>query len=593
MAIARYVVSAISIARLKVGFVPPRKHASVEFVHDCRGSTMILTAIALAALMGFVALSVDLGSLFFQKRRQQTANDLAALAAASDLSHASAAALATLARNQTPTGAGIVVETGTYTPDPALTPSARFVPNTSSGVNAARVTVQSQQSIYFGRILSLFGGGGAGPATVNVQSSAIAATNAQAAFTVGSRLFSLNGGVLNSVLGGLLGTSISLSLMDYQSLVSAKIDLFSFMDKLATRLNLTGLSYSQILSTSVHTADALQAVVSAASANSANSAAAIAALSQIANAKQGSNDLINLSSLLSLGVYGVRVPGEGDPLTATISALNLVSSIAQVSGGTNQLSASLSLGLPGISSVNLALAIGARPVSTSAIAVGSIGSTAYTAQTRLLLTVSLIGSGKASLINVPIYISIASAYARLTALSCSPSNLSSSSVTLGVKPGIIDAWIGNISMSDMTNFTSPPSPGTATLVNAIGVVTVTGSAHASISNMTETPLTFSYADISSGTVKSTSTTDFTTSLITSLITNLNMQATALGGLLNLDLLGLGGLGGTQSLVTSTLTSATGSIDTILNSVLTALGINIGEADAWVTGVSCGNAVLVN
>lgn len=593
MAIARYVVSAISIARLKVGFVPPRKHASVEFVHDRRGSTMILTAIALAALMGFVALSVDLGSLFFQKRRQQTANDLAALAAASDLSHASAAALATLARNQTPTGAGIVVETGTYTPDPALTPSARFVPNTSSGVNAARVTVQSQQSIYFGRILSLFGGGGAGPATVNVQSSAIAATNAQAAFTVGSRLLSLNGGVLNSVLGGLLGTSISLSLMDYQSLVSAKIDLFSFMDKLATRLNLTGLSYSQILSTSVHTADALQAVVSAVSANSANSAAAIAALSQIANAKQGSNDLINLSSLLSLGVYGARVPGEGDPLTATISALNLVSSIAQVSGGTNQLSASLSLGLPGISSVNLALAIGARPVSTSAIAVGSIGSTAYTAQTRLLLTVSLIGSGKASLINVPIYISIASAYARLTALSCSPSNLSSSSVTLGVKPGIIDAWIGNVSMSDMTNFTSPPSPGTATLVNAIGVVTVTGSAHASISNMTETPLTFSYADISSGTVKSTSTTDFTTSLITSLITNLNMQATALGGLLNLDLLGLGGLGGTQSLVTSTLTSATGSIDTILNSVLTALGINIGEADAWVTGVSCGNAVLVN
>ena len=590
MAIARYVVSAISISRRTVGIMPLRKHS---FVRDCRGSTTILTVIALVALMGFVALSVDLGSLFFQKRRQQTANDLAALAAASDLSHASAAALATLTRNQTPDSAGIIVETGTYTPDPTLTPSARFVPNTSSGVNAARVTVQSQQSIYFGRILSLFGSASAGPATVNVQSSAIAATNAQASFTVGSRLLSLNGGVVNAVLGGLLGTSISLSLMDYQSLASAKIDLFSFTDKLATRLNLTGLSYSQILSASVHTADALQAVVSAASANSANSAAAIAALSQIANAKQGSNDLINLSSLLSLGVYGARVPGEGDPLNATISALNLVSSIAQVSGGTNQLSASLSLGLPGISSVNLALAIGARPVSTSAITVGSVGSTAYTAQTRLLLTVSLVGSGKASLINVPIYISIASAYARLTALSCSPSNISTSSVTLGVKPGVIDAWIGNVSMSDMTNFTSPPSPGTATLVNAVGIVTVTGSAHASISNMTETPLTFSYADIASGTVKSTSTTDFTTSLITSLITNLNMQATALGGLLNLDLLGLGGLGGTQSLVTSTLTSATGSIDTILNSVLTALGINIGEADAWVTGVSCGNAVLVN
>lgn len=564
------------------------------FVRDRRGATLIFAGIAMAALMGFMALGVDLGSMFFEKRRQQTANDLAALAAASDLAKASAAARATLTRNNTPSTANIVIETGNYTPNPAVAPASRFVPGTSSTTNAARVSVKSVQPIYFGRVLSLFNQGSlSNSAGVNVQTSAVAATNAQAAFSVGSRLLSLNGGVINGVLNGLLGTSISLTLMDYQALANAQVNLFTFADKLATRLNLTAATYSSILSGSVYTADVLQAVVEAARANPSNSTSVIANLSQIANAKQGSTDRMSLSSLLSLGVYGGRVPGQGAPLTAAISALNLVSTVAQISGGTNQASISLALGLPGLASVNLALTIGERPVGTSAVTVGGVGSTAYTAQTRLLLTISLIGSGKASLINVPLYIEVANAYARLTALSCSPSNLGTSSVTLGVKPGVIDAWIGDVSMAAMRNFTAPPTFGSATLVNAIGVVKVTGSAHASIGNMTETPLTFSYADITAGTVKSTSTTSFITPLLTSLINSLNLQTSALGGLLNLDLLGLGGLLGTESLVRNTLIAATSSLDTVISSILVALGINIGVADAWVTGVSCGNAVLVN
>ncbi|MDH7799879.1 MULTISPECIES: TadG family pilus assembly protein [unclassified Beijerinckia] len=573
--------------------MPHWKLKATAFLRDRRGATMILMSVAIAALMGFMALGIDLGSVFFQNRRQQTSNDLAALAAASDLTRANNAARATLTRNQTASTANIVVETGVYTPNAALTPAARFVPGTSN-TNAARVTVQTQQPIYFGRILSMLNQNSfTNSANVNVKTSAVAATNAQASFAVGSRLLSLNGGVVNAVLGNLLGGSLSLTVMDYQNLANVKLNLFGFMDALATRLNLTAATYAQILSGSVYTADVLQAVLATARADTSNSSSVIAALQQIATAKQGSTDRMSLASLLSVGVYGARQPGQGSPLNATISALNLVSTIAQISGGANQAAVALSLGLPGIASVNLALTIGERPVGTSAVTVGAVGSTAYTAQTRLLLQVSLVGSGKASLINVPIYVEVANAYARLTALSCSPSNLSSSSVTLGVKPGIIDAWIGNVTPAAMTNFSSPPTFGPATLVNALGVITVKGSAHVGMGNMTETPLTFSYADITAGTVKSTSTTSFVTPLLTSLIGDLDMQATALGGLLNLDFLFLGGLLGTQNLITNTLTAATGALDTVLSSVLTALGINIGGADAWVTGVSCGNAVLVN
>lgn len=569
-------------------------HSFKKFASDRRGATVILASLAMAALMGFTALGVDLGSLFFQKRRQQTANDLAALAAASDLTRANSAARATLTRNQTQSTANVVVETGIYTPDPNLTPSARFVPSTASTTNAARVVVQSQQPIYFGRVLSLLNQGTVTNNTsVNVKTSAIAATNAQASFAVGTRLLNLNGGILNGLLGGLLGTNLSLQVMDYQSLANAKLDMFTFADKLATRLNLTAANYSQVLTSNVYVIDALNAVLDAVRANPANNASAISALSAIVGAKQGSTDRVDLSSLLSVGVYGARMPGQGSPLNAAVSALQAVSLLAQLADGNNQVDLSLGLSLPGVSSVSLSVTIGERPVGRTAVTVGSVGAQAHTAQTRLLLTISLVGSGKAALIRVPIYIEVANAVARLTAVTCSPSNLSSSSVTLGVKPGVIDAWIGNVTNADMTNFTTAPNPGPATLVNAVGVVTVTGRAHATISNMTETPLTFSYADITAGTVKSTSTTSFITPLLTSLIGDLRVQASALGGLLNLDLLGLGGLLGTENLVVNTISGATSSIDSILASVLSALGISIGQADAWVTDVRCGNAVLVN
>lgn len=51
------------------------------------GQALILTAIALSALMGFAGLAVDMGVMRYEKRLQQTAADAAALAGASDLSY--------------------------------------------------------------------------------------------------------------------------------------------------------------------------------------------------------------------------------------------------------------------------------------------------------------------------------------------------------------------------------------------------------------------------------------------------------------------------------------------------------------------------
>jgi hypothetical protein len=66
--------------------------------------------------------------------------------------------------------------------------------------------------------------------------------------------------------------------------------------------------------------------------------------------------------------------------------------------------------------------------------------------------------------------------------------------------GVVDAWIGNVTAADMTNFTSKPNPGAATLVN-LSAVTVTGRAHAGMGNTTPTSVSFGYSDITAQTKK--------------------------------------------------------------------------------------------
>lgn len=51
--------------------------------------------------------------------------------------------------------------------------------------------------------------------------------------------------------------------------------------------------------------------------------------------------------------------------------------------------------------------------------------------------------------------------------------------------------------------------------------------------------------------------------------------------------------GLGALVGGILGAATGSLDQLLASVLSSLGVGLGQADVWVTGIRCDGAVLVN
>lgn len=578
--------------------------SSRRFRSDRKGSVAILTALAMLVVVGVAALAVDLGSFFYQKRRLQAATDLAAVAAAGNLAKAQDAAVATLALNGFAADALQTVETGAYVADPSAPADKRFTVQPLATSNGVRLRTQITAPRIFSAIFAIIppataaaivdpcanvspcgaAAGGASPQGVTISAQATAAQNALASFAIGSRLLGLNGGIENALLGTLLGGSLSLSLMDYQALASANVDLFTFSNALATRASLTAVTYDQLAAGSFKASDLLGATLDAAKANSAIGSNVIATLSQIAAIAPTATTPIN--QLLSYGPYGSMTVGSAAPISVSVSALDLVSAIAQIANGQHQIQLGLNLGLPGVASASLQLAIGERPVGTSWVAVGAAGASVHTAQTRLLLTLELTVPGLSTTVHAPLYVELASGTAQLSSVQCGSGDPTSASVTLGVTPAVVDAWIGNVSSAEFTNFTSAPNPGAATLLNLANVAKVSGLAHATITNLQPTPVSFSYSDILQATKKTTSTTDFISSLLYNLFGDLQLTVTALG-------LGLLVPAGLDQTVATTLASAATPIDQTLSQLLQTLGVGLGQADTWVGGVKCGAGVLVN
>jgi uncharacterized membrane protein len=547
-----------------------------RFWTDERGNFAIMGAGLMTLIIGCAALGVDLGSIFADRRRTQSATDLAAIVAASNLTNATNAASATVVKNNYPASALVSVELGTYTPSAAIAPQSRFVTPAVGTANAARVTLSTQTPLYFAKYIT-------GSNQFTIRTSATATSTALASFAIGSRLLSINNGLLNAILGSMLGTTFSLSVMDYQSLASANIDAFSFLSAVATRANLTAATYDTVLTSNLKVSDIVAAMLSTQQAQNGASSATTA-LSTISQAMNGISTRMQLGSLIDVGPYAGLPTGTTPQAGVSLQLLNLLSATGAVANGTNQIATGVNLSLPGIASASLVATIGERAQGSGWVAVGSQGASVHTAQTRILLSIQLIGTPPAVAVNLPVYVEIASGTATLNAVSCGYPNVTTSSVTLGVTPGIVDAWIGNVTIADMTNFSTKPNPPAATLVN-LGVITVSGRAHAGMGNTTPTSVNFSYADISSQTVKTVTTTNFTSSLTSSLLGNLALNVNV--GPLGLPIPGLG------STVSNVLSGATGSVDQLLAAVLATFGVGIGQADVWVTGVRCDGAVLVN
>lgn len=550
-----------------------------RFRTDERGGIAIISCAFFAVAVAASALAIDVGSLYLERRKAQSFADLAAMAAAGDLAHAEAAARATLAANRIDLSEATVrVELGHYEANVATEIGARFQIG-ALPYNAVRVTLTKPGQIFFAKTFA----GDCCEMTVSAM-----ATSAQlATFSLGSRLVALQGGVINGLLSGLLGGNVSLSIMDYNALASANVGLFDFSRALATRLNLTAASFNDILLADATVGDVLSALATVTQANGNTTASA--ALKTMLSQSTAASTQINLSKLLSYGPLGPL--GLNDVVSGQDSRFNvmdIVSASGTIANAGKMLVLNAGIVVPGVASITIKIAIGEPMQESPWAAVGQVGATLHTAQTRILIETKVGGSGALATtqVRLPIYINAASADGRLTNIACAADG--TGSVTVAAKPAIASAAIGDVSESDLKNFGTIPAVSKATLAEVslslpllpVTLLKIQGQALAQVTNTSETSLSFSQSDINNGTIKRASTKNIAETLVTSLLSTLSLTVQPL----NLSL-------GFDPLVRNILAGVAAPLDNVVYTLLTTLGIRLGEVDVKVNGVRCGGSVL--
>jgi uncharacterized membrane protein len=543
-----------------------------RILRDRRAGIGPLVALAMPVLIGAGALAVDVGSVQLETRRLQGLADSAALAAATDLPTAQSRADALVADSGWEREFDVVATPGRYVADPAIASAERFTPG-ATPANAVQVALETRSPTFLARIF--------GTRDVAIGRRARAARIDLAAISVGSRLAALDGGLVNAYLSALTGSNVSLSVADYNALAGADIDLLGFVDALNTTADLELGSYDRILDSDV----ALPQIVEAIGMASADDALAKALLARIA-AGMNVGDTVNLSTLIDLGPVGAQDRAAAGMVK--VNALAMLTSVLQLANGERQVALDLGAGIPGLAQTRVWLAVGQRPEGSPWIAIGDGGHPIVrTAQVRVyvetrLANVSLPGLGSLVGINVPLFVELAEAEARIDAIACPTP--ATARVDVGARPGLGTIALGEIDTRRLDDFSRAMAVQRTKLVDTLLVDVEARGVIALGSAEPWQRVSFSSAQIGSGEPQTVSSGAAVQGLTASLIQSTTLTPRVLGLPIPTGPL-LSGVG-------QALNVAAPAIDGVINLATGTLGVRYGQADVWVNGIRCGQPVLV-
>lgn len=539
------------------------------FRSDRAGSVAVLFALLSVVIFASAAIALDLVTIWIARRNAQGAADLAAMLATAGPGAPDAVARRTLTDNGYAQDLGsAVVTTGAYTADASLRPDQRFVPAAGGRGNAVRVSFKTTVRTTFSRVVGM-------PSVFEVAVSSTARTADFAAFTLGSGLASLDGGVANALLGALLGTNVSLSAMDYNALAGAKVDAFQFLDALASRANLTVADYDQILAADV----TLTQVLSALSASLPGGTAS-QAVNTVLRTLGNPASTFPVSSFVDLG----DVPAQGRPSSVAgppLNALAALTNAVAIANGANQVAVDLGPSVAGILRTKLLVAIGQRKQSSGLVQVDSPKASLRTGQARALIeaTVAL----PAGSVKLPIYLEAAKAAATLASVSCPWSDPARRQAAVDARPGTADLAIANVPPAAIDLSRPSPSLTDSALLLNVPLLSVSGLARVTWDEPYPQRLVFSNDDITYGRVRSASSTQPIGSITSSLVSNLRFDVNGID---------LGAILGVQRTLKPALELVAAPLDQVIDTTLRMLGIRIGFADVTVDATRCGRAVLV-
>ena len=537
---------------------------------DRSGSVVVLVALGATALMGAAAVGIDLGIVMQAKRKAQGAVDIAAMLAAAGGGQADALARRSLTDNGY-AAATVTVAPGSYAGEAKVAPADRFQAG-ARPANAVRVGLRTGVPVHFAQLLGL-------PKTVPIQVTGTAASAQFAAISIGSGVAALDGGIANALLGAMLGTKLSLSVLDYNALLTTQIDAFRFLDALAIGLNLQAANYTDLVAAKASVGQ-LAAALKVAAQGIAGAGAAVTALGKLTTALPNAGAVIPVAQVVDLGDSAALSPARG-AAGPMIGLMDLVAGIAAGANGQNQIALDLGATVPGLLGTRLTLAIGERRQDSGYVQPGTASATVHTAQVRLLIEATLTAPLGLGTVTLPIYLEAAQASATLRNVACPWTAATRRQVTVDAQPGLATLAIANVPRSAIAVGAATPDLSRFANLIALPLLTVQGTARATMASPAPQTLTFSDDDIARQTTKTVSTTGLTRSLTGSLVQGLSLS---ISGLVVPPLLG--------PLLSTALMAVTPALDGVLDTTLRILGLRLGYADVTVDGTMCNQAVLV-
>lgn len=539
-----------------------RRRILAKLARDTRGGISIASALAMTMLIGSAALAVDFGSLYLDRRKLQGIADAAALAAAGRPGNERAAADRIIAANCNCAITISAFQAGTYTADPGIAAEQRFARGGYTP-NAIHVVLTRERPLFFGRFLT-------GRDHSVIYASATAARQGYAAFSLGSRVAAVHGGLRNALLSALTGSQVNLNLMDYKALADADIDLLAFSDALRTELDADVLTFGQTLDTQATLPQVLGALAKASDGQAAK------AIGTLADAALPRSLLPSRAINLGPRASSIRI----DPANPVkVNALSMVRTMLLLANANRQLDLATGVTIPGGSGVDVALMIGEPPANSPLIAVTEKQDVIVrTAQVRLKLAASV--NTPLAAIDIPVYTELGSAEARISDIDC---HHGSDAVTLGIKTAPATLSIGKVNAIDFQNIQRPLNPQPVKLLS-LPLASVNAKAELVLSDLSEKPARFTRDDIDVGRVKTVESGGLVSGAAKSLADRMDLSVNILGIGLNAKAL--------TSLVGDTVGLAAPVLDGVLESVTATLGLHLGEADARVNALRCGKARLV-
>lgn len=534
------------------------------------GAAAVIVAGSLAALAGAATVAVDFGSIFLAKRQLQGIADAAAMAAAGDIGNGGQASAQAIIDQSGATGVTIDSLTpGQYVRDRSVALNARFTPE-ATAPTAAHIVLEQEVPLFFGVLLS-------GERDTTISAEATATRSDMAAFSLGTRLAAVSGGLPNQILSQLAGTELALSVLDGQNLAAADVDILHFADALRVRLDKPDATYAELFDTNVALTD-----VAGAMADVVPVGDAADALSAISSKLTGGS--VKLADLIDLGPLGQSDFNDGRT-QIKVDAFSLLRSALELSHG-DHYEVDLNVSGLGLASTTLKLVGGSGEVHSPWMTVTTARDVVIrTAQMRLYLDTQL-GAGSLGLLSIrlPIYTELAAAEARLTDIECDGDE-TTNGVTLDVTPAVGTLAIADVDQDAMEDLTVPMELNQALLANT-PLAQVKGDAVIALSGVTPQSVHFTKDDIANRRVQTVDTNDLVGGIATSLLQDLDIEVDALNGLLSLN------LGSLIAPVTSKLTAVAPAIDTLLNGLTDTLGVHLGVAGVRVDNMRCGVPLLV-